>query len=127
MNLRPGVDTHSGDFFLLVKLNIPSDGRDAAVRVLKAIEAVATDKLALDRAHGTEREPDGSPGRPRLVVSDFGLTLQVGFGLRFFLGPQDKRGPEEPVPNFPPAVRSSPASRHVLTSRTAGYHFTSAL
>ncbi|MEO8036547.1 MAG: hypothetical protein ABI837_19070, partial [Acidobacteriota bacterium] len=102
MNLRSGVDTDSGDFFLLGKLNIPSDERDAALRVLKAIEAVCAEKLSSDRTHGSERNPDGTSGRPRTVVGDFGLTLQVAFGLRFFLGPLDRRRPEEPVQNFPP-------------------------
>src|SRR5438128_341521 len=108
MNLRPGVDTDARDFFLLAKLNVPTDDRDAAVRILKAIEAVCVEKLAPDRAHGTERNPDGSLGRPRTVVGDFGLGLNVAFGLRFFLGPLDRRRPEEAVPNFPPGGTFAP-------------------
>src|SRR4051794_15698237 len=102
MNLRPGVDTHPTDFMLLAKLDIPSDDRAAAVGVLQALEAVRAEKLDPARTHGTERNADGSPGRPRSVVDDYGLNLLAGFGLRFFLGPLDRRRPEEPIPNFPP-------------------------
>jgi deferrochelatase/peroxidase EfeB len=108
MNLRQGVDTHPTDFVLLAKLNIPSDDREAAVGVLQALEAVRAEKLDPSRIHGTERSADGSPGRPRSVVNDYGLNVLVGFGLRFFLGPLDRRRPEESIPNFPPGGTFAP-------------------
>src|SRR5438067_2129417 len=50
MNLPPGVHTHAGHLFLLAKLNTPSDGRDAAVRALKAIAVGAAFQAWLARA-----------------------------------------------------------------------------
>ena len=108
MNLRPGVDTRPTDFLLAVKINIPTDDRKAAVATLKAIANVCAEKLALDRIHGTERNLDDTPGRQRMVVADYGLNLLVGFGLRFFAGPLDRRQPEEAVPNFPPGGTFAP-------------------
>jgi deferrochelatase/peroxidase EfeB len=108
MNLRPGVDTHPTDFLLLAKFNMPSDDRETALRVLRALESVRAEKLDPARTHGIERRADGTPGRPRLVVADHGLNLLVGFGLRFFLGPLDRRRPEEAIPNFPPGGAFTP-------------------
>lgn len=82
MNLRPGIDTPPPAEFLYAKLNLPFDDRAKLISVLKAIEAVRREYVKPERGDG--------------------LNLLVGFGIRFFLGPLDQRGPEEPVPNFPP-------------------------
>jgi hypothetical protein len=104
VNLRPGIDTHPVDFYLIVKLNLPFDDRTTAIAVLQALEKVRSEKMAPERAHGTERNEVGQVVRPRFAVSDLGLNLLVGFGLRFFLGPLEQRtsAEEEQVPNFPP-------------------------
>src|SRR5215475_9559697 len=91
MNLRPGIDTHPPDFFLLVKLDLGFDGKDEVIRLLQAIADVDRQKTASDRSHGKVYCEDGVTQRPQLAVRDLGLNLLIGFGLSFFLGPLRER------------------------------------
>jgi Dyp-type peroxidase family len=102
MNLRPGIDTHPPDFFLLIKLDLGFDGRDEVIGLLQAMTDVDRRKTASNRSHGKVYCEDKVTQRPQLVVKDLGLNLLVGFGLSFFLGPLRERKDEEAVPNFPP-------------------------
>lgn len=101
MNLRPGIDTHPPDFYVIARLDLPFEERDKAIGFLKAVETVTREKMDPARTHGTIRSADGTR-RPRLAVREWGLNLLVGFGIRFFLGPLDARPPDEVIPNFPP-------------------------
>lgn len=78
MNLRPGIDTPQPNHLLLIKCNLPFNDKTTAIKLLTALQ------------NANLSHPKSS------------LNLLVGFGLRFFLGPLDKRSPEEPIPNFPP-------------------------
>lgn len=91
MNLRPGIDTPPPKNFIIVKLNLPFDDREACIAVLTEIEHVRRAALDPERTHEGRR-----------VVADDGLNLLVAFGLPFFRGPLAGRGAEEVVPNFPP-------------------------
>jgi len=119
MNLRPGVDTHPPDFFLLVRLNLPFDQRDRVIGFLQALEAVSREKLSPTRVHGVEPGKSDNPLSPQFVVRDLALNLLVGFGLRFFLGPLGQRTSEEPIPNFPPGGVFAPRNptRFGITGR----------
>jgi deferrochelatase/peroxidase EfeB len=119
MNLRPGIDTRDPDFHLLVKVNLPFDDRERAIKVLESLQAVTAEKLAPDRHFGHLRDPDGTVIDEKLVVRDLALNLLVGFGLRFFLGPLESRGEEEPIPNFPPGgtYTPRPATRFGMGNR----------
>jgi Dyp-type peroxidase family len=108
MNLRPGIDTHPPDFFLLVKLNLAFDGRDEVVGLLRAIAQVEREKTDPARAHGEVYCEDRVTRRPQLAVADLGLNLLVGFGLRFFLGPLEHREADPGIPNFPPGGTFAP-------------------
>ncbi len=91
MNLRPGIDTPPPKHFVLAKLNAPFDDRKRMIAALQAIEAVQRDAINEQREHEGQR-----------VVEGWALNVLVAFGLRFFRGPLEERGAEEPVPNFPP-------------------------
>ena len=121
MNQRPGIDTHPVDFMLLVKLNLDLKAtRGNASDVLKTIENIARIKMDPLRTHGALRLADDTV-EPRLVVDDYGLNLLVGFGLRFFLGPQSARqhAGEEVVQNFPPGglFKTRPIARFGISNR----------
>jgi deferrochelatase/peroxidase EfeB len=117
-NLRPGIDDNFGDFALIVRVNAPFDSQDTMIAALKAVVDVQKDKLNPARTLGTIKTADGSR-RPRLVVGDLHLGLLIGFGLRFFMGPLDKRGPDEVVQNFPPGgtFKARLATRFGITGR----------
>ena len=108
MNLRRGIDTPPTSNFLIANVNLPFDDRSRCIEVLQAIERVRSVAMAPDRQHAD-----------RNVVDDWHLNLLVGFGLRFFMGPLDQRGEEEPVPNFPPGgvFQSRPPKRFGMNDR----------
>jgi len=97
MNLRPGIDTPPPKHLILVKLNAPFDDREKMIAALKAIEEVQREACDPERQHEGKGCVDG-----------WALNLLVAFGLRFFLGPLEERGPEEPIPNFPPGGNFTP-------------------
>ena len=112
MNLRSGIDTPPPREFLLVKVNLPTDDRDVAVRGLRDLEEVRLQFLDPSRTFG-EAQDDSGANRSLGVVSDHALNLLVGFGLRFFMGPLEDRGQQEVIANFPPAgvIRPRRATR----------------
>lgn len=121
-NLRPGIDTHPPDFFLLAKLNIPFDDRERVIAALTAIEDVRREKMDPTRTHGKVL-PRAETELP-LVVRDLNLHLLTGFGLRFFLGTLKDRKDDEAIPNFPPGgvFRPRPVKRFAIRDRNVPHY-----
>lgn len=108
MNLRPGIDTPPPSNFIIANLNLPFDDRKRCIKVLQAVEQVRVEALDPGREHAGKK-----------VVEGWRLNLLVAFGLRFFLGPLEQRGAEEPIPNFPPGGQFKPrtATRFGMVDR----------